>query len=118
MLKKLALFFLLIGFTVTAFGNGSTTVFIAKFWVTSDVSQGLFDPSLSRELESLDRDIFVIRVGWKAYLAVNDEIAYSSRGITNIQFGDYRPLVFTYNDTLDAITADGFDGITLYVLSP
>ena len=118
MFKKLALIALLFSFSAPLWGSGSYTVYLRlqNFVITEDLTETFFDDRSSRELENLDRPTLAVRIGWYNYLQVYHLISNDYN--VEIQFGDYSPVVFSYNTTINSITADGDDGLLLIILSP
>ena len=111
----------LVGFFVSqrplaAAGSNTVFVVIEEYYVTDNLDLGRFNPKLFRDLESLNRPTFVIKVGWDAYRQMAGIVSAGYNADTRL--GPNQTMVFVFDDVLGAITADGKDGLTLFVLSP
>ncbi len=118
-MKKFILVLSLFAFTIPLFGSGSDTVFkpISQYRLTDDLSEVITPPNQKDKLSNLDRPILVVKVGWRNYWEAYVYICFGFN--VGVQLKGYEPfLIFSWDATLEAITAEGPDGVALYILSP
>jgi len=87
----------------TAIGSGSNTVFqkVNQYWVTSNLSDFYDSSYVGRYLESLNTQIFLIKVSPEAWLQTANLLVQGNRVF--IQFGNNSPIEFYYEPQLDLL---------------
>ncbi|MFW7381093.1 MAG: hypothetical protein ACOH5I_19925 [Oligoflexus sp.] len=98
-MRSLFLVFCLL-FAGFAGASGSNTVFqkLTRYYVTSDLAELSTNPGLSPYLESLDRQILVVKVERNSWLKTIEMLRLGKQ--VYIQFGDNYPIAFYYNSNL------------------
>lgn len=101
-MRSLILTFFLL-FASLAGASGSNTVFqkINRYWVTTNLSQMSHNAEVSPYLQSLERQVYIIKMSRSLWLK-NVELLRSGKQLI-IQFGSNRPITFYYEPTLKIV---------------